>query len=39
VLGSAVLTVLASRPTGRRAYLLAGFVSAEVLTRAAAELR
>jgi hypothetical protein len=39
VVGSGLITVLASRPTGRRTYLVAGFVSADLLTRAAAELR
>jgi hypothetical protein len=39
VVRSGVLTVLASRPAGRRAYLLAGFVSADLLGRAAAGLR
>jgi hypothetical protein len=39
VVGSAVLTVLASRPANRRTYLLAGFVTADLLKRAAGELR
>ncbi len=38
VLGSGVLTVLVIRPAPRKTYLLAGFVTAELLTRAAAEL-
>jgi hypothetical protein len=39
VVRSAVLTVLVARPTGRRTYLLAGFVTPDLLSRAAAELR
>ena len=38
VLGSGVLTVLVSRPAPRKTYLLAGFVTPELLTRASAEL-
>jgi hypothetical protein len=33
-----VLTVLVSHPAPRKTYLLAGFVSPELLTRASAEL-
>jgi hypothetical protein len=39
VLGSGAVTVLVSRTAPRRTYLLAGFVTADLLTRAAAELR
>jgi hypothetical protein len=38
VLGTGVLTVLVNRPAPRKVYLLAGFVSAELLTQASAEL-
>src|SRR5262249_30297502 len=38
VLGSGVLTVLVSHPAPRKTYLLAGFVTPMLLTRAAAEL-
>jgi hypothetical protein len=38
VLGSGVLTVLVIHPAPRKTYLLAGFVTAALLTRASAEL-